>query len=136
MEKPSVAHLVERYLFCREQIKICTKTYEENILKYQNGIKLAEILLLEELNRVEGQNIKTEHGTVYRKVITSFTVADREAWLDFVFENNQRDMLTAHVAKEAVKEYLETNGGTPPPGLNMTRIYNVNVRSPDNEPAI
>ena len=131
MKKPSVAQLVERVLFCRKQIAVHTEAYEKEILKYQNGIQLCEGLLMEELNRVEGQNIKTEHGTVYRSTLVSFKVADRDAWLDFVFQNNQRDMLTLHTTKDAVKEYMETNGGTPPPGVNMTQIYKINIRSAD-----
>ena len=92
---------------------------------------LIEGLLADEINRLEGQSIKTEMGTAYRSTVTSFKVADRDAWLDFVFQNNQRDMLTAHTAKDAVKEYMETNGGTPPPGLNMTQIYKINVKRSD-----
>jgi hypothetical protein len=58
----------------------------------------------------------------------SVKVTDRQTWLDWVFENNQRDMLTTHVAKEAVKDYKE-RGGIIPPGLDVTNIHKINIRS-------
>lgn len=131
MEKPSAAKLIEKYIECRNSIATLTDKFEKEVLPYTNGMNLIENLLADEINRLEGQSIKTEHGTAYRSTSTSFKVADYDAWLDFVFNNDRRDMLTRHVAKEAVKEYLDTNGGTPPPGLNMSTIYKINVRSAD-----
>lgn len=131
MEKPSAAQLIKKYVECRDSIATITERYEKELLPYKNGMILIEGLLADEINRLEGQSIKTEMGTAYRSTVISFKVADRDAWLDFVFQNNQRDMLTTHTAKDAVKEYMETNGGTPPPGLNMTQIYKINVKRSD-----
>lgn len=131
MEKPSAAQLIKKYIECRNSIATITDKFNKEILPYKNGMELVENLLADEINRLEGQSIKTEHGTAYRSTVTSFKVADRDAWLDWVFAYSQRDMLTAHVAKDAVKEFMETNGATVPPGLNMTQIYKINIRSAD-----
>ena len=127
-EKPSALWLIEKYLECRRSLKVLTDRYEEEAKPYKEGMQTIESLLGDEMNRLGGQAIKTAAGTAYRSTITSFRVADREMWLDWVFSNNQRDMLTSHVAKDAVKEFTETNA-KPPPGLNMTLIYKINVRS-------
>jgi hypothetical protein len=93
---------------------------------------LIENILMDEINRLEGQSIKTKFGTAYRSTITSFRVADREAWLEFVFSGDHRDFVTANVAKDAVKEYIDEIKTTPP-GLNVTQIYKLNIRA--GEPA-
>lgn len=120
--------MIKKYIECRNSIVKLTARYDEEMLPYKDGMALIENLLAEEINRLEGQSIKTEFGTAYRSTVTSFKVADRQTWLDWVFENNQRDMLTTHVAKDAVKDYSEAKGGTPP-GLNVTTIYKINIRS-------
>jgi hypothetical protein len=130
-EKPSVAQLIKKYLECRRDIATLTARYEKEILPYRNGMDLIESLLAEEINRLEGQSIKTDQGTAYRSTITSFKVNDRDVWFNWVFDNQHRDMLTANVAKEAVKEFIDGNGGTIPPGLNVTQIYKINIRSAD-----
>ena len=129
-EKPSALWLIEKYLECRRSLKALTDRYEEEAKPYKEGMETVESLLGDEINRLEGQAIKTAAGTAYRSTVTSFRVADREMWLDWVFTNDQRDMLTSHVAKDAVKEFTEMHE-TPPPGLNMTLIYKINVRSAD-----
>ena len=128
-EKPSAAQLIKKYLECRHSITRLTDRMEKEIKPYKEGMELIENLLNEEINRLEGQSIKTKEGTAYRSTVTSFKVADRETWFTWVVDNDHRDMLTAHVAKDAVKAWMEEGGGTPP-GLNITQIYNINILSP------
>ena len=131
-DKPSAGWLIKKYLETRHSITILTDRFEKEVRPYKEGLETIENLLGEEINRLEGQAIKTVDGTAYRSTITNFRVADRDAWLTWVFETGHRDMLTAHVAKDAVKEFMtEENKGAPPPGLNVTQIYKINVRSAD-----
>jgi hypothetical protein len=125
--KLSAAQLIKKYIECRNSIAKLTARYDDEMAPYKDGMALLEGMLAEEINRLEGQSIKTEFGTAYRSTVTSFRVADRETWLNWVFDHNQRDMLTTHVAKDAIKDYTEAKGGTPP-GLNVTTIYKINVR--------
>ena len=131
-DMPSAGALIKKYLEIRHSITILSDRFEKEIRPYKEGLETIENILGDEINRLEGQAIKTEDGTAYRSTITSFRVADREAWLSWVFETGHRDMLTSHVAKDAVKEFMaEENKGAPPPGLNVTLIYKINVRSAD-----
>jgi hypothetical protein len=129
--QPSAAQLIKKYLECRRDIATLTARYEKEILPYRNGMDLIESLLADEINRLEGQSIKTDQGTAYRSTITSYKVADRDMWFNWVFDNNMRDMLTANVAKEAVKEFADNHSGKTPPGLNVAQIYKINIRSAD-----
>ena len=126
--KPSAAMMIAKVLELRETVSKKTKAYENDVKEDKSNIDLLENLLGEEINRLGGQSIKTAYGTAYRSTITSFRVANRETWVSWVIKNEQGHMLTLHVAKDAVKEYTDTNGL--PPGLDMMTIHKTNVRSP------
>lgn len=127
--KPSAAQMIAKVVELRDKIEKKTKAYEDATKEDRNDIEMLENLLGEEINRLGGQSIKTVYGTAYRSTVTSFRVADRETWLNWVFAEDQREMLTAHVAKEAVQEYAQANGL--PPGLNKTVIHKTLIRRPE-----
>ena len=126
--EPTVAMMIGKVIELRDRVDAKTKAYKDSIKQDETDIDLLENLLLAEINKLDGQSIKTANGTAFRATLTSFRVADREVWVNWVIANNQGDMLTLHVAKEAVKEYADQNGL--PPGLNMTTIHRCNVRRP------
>jgi hypothetical protein len=127
---PTVAELIEKYINLRDTIARLTDAHEAKLKPYTNGLQLIEGLLTEEINRLDGQAIKTQHGTAYRSTVTQFRVADRELWLDYIFKNDRRDFLTTNVSKEAVKEHMDTSKEQLP-GLTMTTIWKTLVRRPD-----
>jgi DNA polymerase I-like protein with 3'-5' exonuclease and polymerase domains len=129
METPSAAQLIKRYVELRESIDVICKRHAEELAPYKHGLETLEGLLADEINRLEGQNIKTEYGTAYRSTVTRFKVASDVDWFNWVFKNDRCDMLTRNVSGEAIKEYMDTNGGQPPPGLNVSQIYRINIRS-------
>ena len=126
--EPTVAMMIGKVIELRDKVDAKTRAYKDSIKQDETDIDLLENLLLAEINKLGGQSIKTANGTALRTTLTSFRVADRECWVNWVIANNQGDMLTLHVAKEAVKEYTDQNGL--PPGLNMTTIHRCNVRRP------
>ena len=126
--EPTVAMMIGKVIELRDRVDAKTRAYKDSIKQDETDIDLLENLLLAEINKLDGQSIKTANGTAFRATLTSFRVADREVWVNWVIANNQGDMLTLHVAKEAVKEYTDQNGL--PPGLNMTTIHRCNVRRP------
>ena len=126
--EPTVAMMIGKVIELRDRVDAKTKAYKDSIKQDETDIDLLENLLLAEINKLDGQSIKTANGTAFRATLTSFRVADREVWVNWVIANNQGDMLTLHVAKDAVKEFTDQNGL--PPGLNMTTIHRCNVRRP------
>ena len=126
--EPTVAMMIGKVIELRDKVDAKTRAYKDSIKQDETDIDLLENLLLAEINKLGGQSIKTANGTALRTTLTSFRVADRETWVNWVIANNQGDMLTLHVAKEAVKEFTDQNGL--PPGLNMTTIHRCNVRRP------
>lgn len=130
MTVPTASDLIKKYIELRDATERITDRYNKEVQPYKEGLELIENLLTEEINRLDGQAIKTQHGTAYRSTVTSFRVIDRETWLNWVINENKRDMLTTNVAKDAVKDYIEATSTTPP-GLSTTSIFKTNVRRPD-----
>lgn len=129
-ETRSAAWMIKEYLRLRASVKKINEKWEKELAPYTTGMETLATVLGLEINRLEGQNIKTEFGTAFRQEWISFRVADREAWMNWVIKGNHLDMLTANVSKEAIKEYMDSNSGEVPPGLNMTSGYKTLVRSP------
>lgn len=94
---------------------------------YKEAMTAIEQAVSEQLIKDAGSEngnyaIKTEQGTAYRQKWTQAKVADREEFLDFVFDGRQEGFLTNHVSKDAVTEYIEQTGAVPP-GLDFTQGY-------------
>lgn len=67
-------------------------------------------------------------GTFFLKTSTSTKVADRQAFFDYVIENNATNLLTAHVAKEGIEEYQKEHNDALPPGVTIDRFAQLQVR--------
>lgn len=120
---PTTADLIGRYIAIRDHIEVMQKEFELKVAPYKQAMEDIAGAVSEEINRLDGQSIKTEQGTAYRSEWTAAKVADREAFLDFVFDGRREGFLTSATSKEAVKEYMDAHNGQLPPGIDFTRGY-------------
>lgn len=74
-------------------------------------------------------SFKTNHGTAFITTVDYANVADWDAVLNFVKDNNAYDMLERRVSKTAVRGYIEANKSVPA-GINYGTKLEVNVRKP------
>jgi hypothetical protein len=74
-------------------------------------------------------SFRTKHGTAFLTTVDFATVADWDAMLKFVRENEAYDMLEKRVSKTAVRGYIDQLKAVPP-GVNYGTRIEVNVRKP------
>jgi len=74
-------------------------------------------------------SFKTTNGTAFLTVVDYANVADWDATLDFIRDNNAYDLLEKRVSKTAVRSYIE-NDKFVPPGINYGTKVEVNIRKP------
>lgn len=74
-------------------------------------------------------SFKTKHGTAFLTTTDYASVADWDAMLSYVRENDAYDMLEKRVSKTAVRGYIELNKVVPP-GVNYGTKLEVNIRKP------
>ena len=84
--------------------------------------------MTDQLNQLTGasdgnKSIKCGAVTAFRQRWTAAKVADREAFMDFVFDGRREGFLTSHISKDAVTEYMEGHNGQLPPGVDYTSGY-------------
>lgn len=130
------AAYIGQFIKLRNYVKQKTDEFEAQMEPYREGMKAIENQMGALLNEMpEGKaSIATANGTVFRKKELAVTIADREAWFDFIaadFENNKKFLTTA-VTKTEVQEFIDTQNALPP-GLNATFIYKTQFRSPNSK---
>jgi hypothetical protein len=86
-----------------------------------------EAAILDLFGKLNIDSAKCEAGTAYKATRTSATVADMDAFLEFVRENDAWQFLEKRVAKTQVDEYV-TATKTLPPGINYSAQAVINVR--------
>lgn len=74
-------------------------------------------------------SFKTNHGTAFLTTVDYANVADWDAVLKYIRDNEAFDMLEKRISKTAVRGYIE-NTKTVPPGVNYGTKLEVNIRKP------
>jgi len=74
-------------------------------------------------------SFKTPHGTAFLTTTDYANVADWDAVLSYIRENEAYDMLEKRISKIAVRGYIEQNKSVPP-GVNYGTKLEVNIRKP------
>lgn len=118
--------LVDYYVQLRDKKDAITKAAQLEVDPINQAMARIEAMLLQKLTELGADSIKTPHGTPYKTVATSVSVADWDAFYPWAVANGQEGMLTRGANKAAVVAFLEAYQA-PPPGLNISRAVVLNV---------
>ncbi len=119
---------VEQFVALRDKLKQLTIEFETNV----KG-PIATVM-----QRIEGElqafmddngidSVKTSKGTCYQATKYSVSLADSQAFMDYVISNNKFELLDRKANVTAVRSFLEESK-TLPPGVNLSTLRTVNVR--------
>jgi hypothetical protein len=123
----NVDELVSRYIKLRDKLKEADEAHK---LKTQAARAYLDTLngkLLERLNEIGGDGIKTPHGTAYRTTRRSASIADGAVFRQYVIDNASFDLVDWRANANAVDDFIKENGSQPP-GVNYSVAYTVGVR--------
>jgi nanoRNase/pAp phosphatase (c-di-AMP/oligoRNAs hydrolase) len=123
----NMSDLVRKYLKLREAKAELEAKHKEETSRFTKAMQKIETTLLSEFTETGQESAKTPHGTAYVSVRTSAKVADRDAFLDFVRDNQAWDFVESRVSKKAVEDYVAEHEELPS-GVNVTRSMTVNIR--------
>lgn len=122
-----IAKRVEQYVKLRDKIKQI-KDEQKKILKpYNETLEQLNALLLAHLNGLNGNSVSTDAGTVYRTEKKSASLADAEAFMEYVIANGAFDLLDRKANVTAVEDHINEHNA-PPPGVNFQSTFEVGVR--------
>lgn len=119
--------LTAMYIKLRDEKATRKKAYEESVAALDEGMKRLEVAMLGLLTKQGAESVRTDAGTVYRSKKSTCHVADWDALLKFVQDNQFWHMLKKDIAKKAVDEFREEKNDLPP-GLDWREEFTVGVR--------
>jgi hypothetical protein len=152
MTNYSVDEVVKKYVTLREIKRDLEKDHEEALKPINEQLEKIETWLLGRMNEDGVDSYKTREGTAYKTKKTSCQMADGQMYREFIFapvvkrfvdiwgenvgpmvqtiiqEASRWNLVDFRALKKGVEEYIEDHKQVPP-GLNVTQITTVNVRS-------
>lgn len=124
----SVDKLTETYLKIknkRSEISAQFKLEDDALSAKQDKIKAA---LLSHCKENNVDSVRTQGGTFFRQVRSKYWTSDWESMYKFVLDNKVPEFFTKSLNQSNIKQFLEENPESVPPGLNIDSEYVLSVR--------
>jgi len=119
---------VEQFIALRDARRDLKKNYEDT----DRGLRVLQETLEGQLSAFmsanKTENLKTAHGTCYTTVRYSASLADADAFMNFVISNQAYDLLDRRANANAVRDYLSEHPKSTVPGCNLSALEHVGVR--------
>jgi len=125
----TVDQVISTYLKLRNKKESIEAETKDKVKGIKDQLLKLEAWLKERADADGVTSFKTEHGTAFLTTTDYANVADWDAVLSFIQENDAYDMLEKRVSKTAVRGYIEANKSVPA-GVNYGTRIDVNVRKP------
>jgi phage host-nuclease inhibitor protein Gam len=123
-----LSEAVSLYIQMRDKKAQMKADFEASIAPLNEKMDKLEAKLLDVFNKTGMDSVKTEFGTAYATTRTTASVADREAFMDYVKANEEWALLEVRTSKTAVEQYRAANDNDLPPGINLREERVVNIR--------
>jgi hypothetical protein len=120
---------VAQYIQIRNKLKEIDKEYDD---KRKPFVELQNMLsgwLQSFLEKSGSESVRTASGTCYQSTRYTASLADPEAFMNFVIANQQFDLLDRKANATACRDWAEEHKNLPP-GVNMSAVKTVGVRAP------
>lgn len=124
------AQLVEQYQKLQAHVVAQEAALSETLKPYKDGMETIKNEFLRRFNERGSTNSKTEFGTPYKSTIMNVKVVARDEFMKFCLDNWATlgaEMMTVNAVKDPVKQFIESSGGKPPPGIEISSIDRVNM---------
>jgi hypothetical protein len=123
--------LVEAFITLRNERDRMRNEYEAQDAVIKEEMTTLEQALLAICNEANATSIKTDKGTVIRKLNERFFCSDWDNFRDYVLEHQALELLERRIHQGNFKEFIaERQDEGLPPGVNVMREYGVTVRKP------
>jgi hypothetical protein len=127
----NLEELVKDYLEIRSRREAILAEYEIKDEALKDALKNIEFEMLNICNTTNADSIKTQNGTVIRKLNERFYCNDWDNFRKFVLENEAVELLERRIHQGNFKEFMSDRGGEGlPPGVNAMREFGIVVRKP------
>lgn len=129
MEEITADKLVSAYIGLRNAIQ--QKEDEITELKKKQEDVSQELLTI--CNEQNIDSLRTPYGTASRSVRTHYWTDDWYEMYQFIKAHDAHHLLEKRIHNGNMKDFLQENPNTLPPGLQADRKYVISVRKPTNK---
>lgn len=123
-----VDRLTKAYIKIRDKRAEIRKAYEAEDSVLKEKLDTIQSALLGYCKDHNVDSVRTPNGLFYRTTSTRYWTSDWEAMNRFILENELPEFYEKRLNQGVVREFLEENPETVPPGLNTTSEYAIRVR--------
>lgn len=124
----SVEKLTRIYIKIRDkraEISANFKAEDDNLKAQQDKVKRA---LLDHCKEHNVESVRTSEGLFYRSIRKRYWTSDWDSMNKFILTNEVPEFYEKRLNQTVVKQFLEENPDTVPPGLNVDSEYAISVR--------
>ena len=125
----TVDQVIEAYLKYRNKKEALEAEIKDQVNELKDKMAKLEAWIKTKADAEGVTSFKTAHGTAFVTTNDYANVADWDAVLAFIKENDAYDMLEKRVSKNAVRGYIDEHKIVPS-GVNYGTRIDVNVRKP------
>lgn len=129
---PDVEELVRLYLTVRDKITLIKDRHVKELEKWVDYQKKLTGEITDFMTQHGVDSVKTTAGTAYSSVKFTASLADPEAFMKYVIDNKQWDLLDRKANVTACRAYVDENNQLPP-GVNLSSQETLGVRSPSKK---
>ena len=127
-EDISASKLSSIYLKIRDARSALKEKYVEDDKELEAQMDVVEAKLLEICKATDADSIKTQEGTVMRRVATRYWTNDWDSMYEFVKENDAYGLFEKRISQTNMKQFLEENPDKFPKGMLLDSQYKITVR--------
>lgn len=125
----TVEQVVGTYMKLRRKKEAVENQVKEELADIKAKMTKLEAWLMQKADEDGVTSFKTAAGTAFVTTTDFANVADWDAVLTFIREQEAFDMLEKRVSKTAVRAYMDETGEVPP-GITYGSKLGINVRKP------
>lgn len=123
-----IAIRVEQYIALRNKIREAEDAHKKAMAPKKSTLEKLGNLILTHLQQNQADSISGHGGTAFITTRRSASIADGEAFWDFVTQHKAWDLIDKRANAVAIEDYANQNGKLPP-GVNFNKMFALNVRT-------
>ena len=126
-ENEQIKKAIRAYIKLRDEVEAIKRRQKKEVKELEEKMQLVADFVEGEAIRQGVDSFATSEGTAYRTTLRAVGVADWDAVVSFVKQNDVYELLQKRVTKSVALEILEQDGVLPP-GLRLDTINKFNFK--------
>lgn len=120
--------IVDTYIRIRDTKDALTSKYKAEVAALDEQMAVLKHKLLDISKDTGVTSFSTSNATAYRTIKNRYWTNDWESFYGFMREHGAMELLEKRIHQMNMKEFMENNPDTHPPGLNIDSEYEITIR--------